>query len=135
MMGVHLRGRLGADYRAVGSALERGSYQAWDAKANGLKEFPIGPAAPGSLENTLAAAGRPVAILDLRALPASGVAAEWFRAFQVMRQFDGLFDDERPPGWASPRTIVPREFYALSFVAVGTVARKLPAALPPSSGR
>ena len=134
MMGVHLRVRLGADYRAIGSALGGGSYQAFDAKTNGLKEFPIAPAAPGSLENTLAAAGRPVAILDLRALPASGVAAEWFRAFQVMRQFDGLFDDERPPGWASPRTIVAREYDALSFVAVGTVARKLPA-LPTSPGR
>ena len=126
MMGVHLRVRLGTDYRAIGSVLGGGAYQAWDAKTNGLKEFPIAPAAPGSLENTLAAAGRPIAILDLRALPASGVAAEWFRAFQVMRQFDGLFDDDRPPGWASPRTIVARDYDALAFVAVGTVARKLP---------
>jgi erythromycin esterase len=126
MMGVHLRTRLGADYRAIGSAIERGSYQAWDAKSNGLKEFAIAPAAAGSLENTLAAAGRPVAILDLRSLPASGVAAEWFRAFQVMRQYDGLFDDERPPGWTSTMTIAARDYDALAFVAVGTVARKLP---------
>jgi erythromycin esterase len=131
MMGVHLRVRLGADYRAIGSVLGSGAYQAWDAKTNGLKEFPIPPAAPGSLENTLAAAGRPVALLDLRALPASGVAADWFRAFQVMRQFDGLFDDERPPGWASPRKILTREYDALAFVGVGTVARKLPASPSP----
>jgi erythromycin esterase len=134
MMGVHLRLRLGADYRAIGSVLGSGAYQAWDAKTNGLKDFAIAPAAPGSLENTLAAAGRPIAILDLRALPASGVAAEWFRAFQVMRQFDGLFDDDPPPGWASTRTIVARDYDALAFVAVGTVARKLPVS-PPSPRR
>jgi erythromycin esterase len=127
MMGVHLRRRLGKHYRAIGSAIERGSYQAWDAKTNGLKEFPIGPAAPGSLENTLAAAGRPIAVYELRALPTSGVAADWLRAFQVMRQFDGLFDDERPPGWGSPLAIVARDYDALAFVAVGTTARRLPA--------
>ncbi len=126
MMGVHLRKRLGAGYCAIGSVLGGGSYQAWDAKVNGLNVFAIAPAAPGSLESTLAAAGRPVAILDLRALPATGVAAEWFRAFQVMRQFDGLFDDERPPGWASTLTIVARDYDALAFVGAGTVARKLP---------
>jgi erythromycin esterase len=130
MMGVHLRARLGARYRAIGSVLGGGSYQAYDAKVNGLNDFLIAPAAPGSLENTLAAAGRPLAILDFRALPASGVAAEWFRAFQIMRQFDGLFDDDRPPNWASTRTIVARDYDALAFVAVGTVARKLPPSTP-----
>jgi erythromycin esterase len=134
MMGVHLGARLGADYRAIGSVLGRGSYQAFDATARGLKDFTIAPAAAGSLEDTLAAAGPPIALLDLRALPPSGTAAAWFRAFQVMRQFDGLYDDERPSGWASARTIVAREFDALSFVAVGTAARKR-RALPSSPQR
>jgi erythromycin esterase len=126
MMGVHLRQRLGANYRPIGSVIERGVYQAWDAKVNGLNVFEIAPAAPGSLEITLAAAGRPIAILDLRSLPAGGVAADWFRAFQVMRQFDGLYDDDRPPGWAPTRSIVARDYDALMFVSAGSMARKLP---------
>ena len=134
MMGVHLRQQLRSGYLAIGSILERGSYQAWDAKVNGLNVFMIAPAAAGSIESTLADAGRPIAILDLRTLPESGAAAEWFRAFQVMRQFDGLYDDERPPGWGSTRAIVARDYEALLFVASGTVARRLPEP-PPAAGR
>ncbi|HWL85864.1 MAG TPA: erythromycin esterase family protein, partial [Polyangiaceae bacterium] len=59
MMGVHLRAHLGAAYRAFGSALERGAYQAIDASGHLLREFTLAPAAPGSLEDALAAAGRP----------------------------------------------------------------------------
>ena len=130
MMGTFLRQRLGGDYRAIGSVLERGSYQAWDARVNGLNVFAIAPTVPGSLENTLAAAVRPIAIVDLRVLPSAGVVADWFRAFQVMRQFDGLYDDERPAGWELTRAIVARDYDALAFIASGTTARKILTAAP-----
>jgi erythromycin esterase len=127
MAGVHLRGRLGAAYRAIGSALSRGAYQAVDPASRRLRAFEIAPAAPGSLEDAFAA-GPPVAALDLRASPAVGVAAAWLHSFLAMRQFDGLYDDERPEGWAAPSALVTRDYDAILFVAEGTIARPLPAA-------
>lgn len=126
MMGVHLRERLDTGYRAFGSLLHRGAYQAVDASSLLLRDFRVAPAVPGSLEDAFAAAGSSIAALDLRSLQATDTAAEWFRAFQAMRQFDGLYEDQRPEGWVSPSTIVTRDYDALLFVATGTVARRLP---------
>lgn len=127
MAGVHLRQRLGTAYRAFGSLLHRGEYQAADG-SNRLRTFAVPPTVPGSLEDAFAATGAPIAALDLRAVPRTGTISEWFGAFQAMRQFDGLYDDQRPEGWASPSTIVTRDYDALLFVAEGAAARPLPSA-------
>jgi hypothetical protein len=128
MMGWHLRARLGPAYRAFGSAMDRGSYQTIDGSSNLLRAFEITPAPPGSLENTLAAVGRPIAIFDLRTAPAEGAVADWFRALQMMRQFDGLYDDPPAESWGTPRVVAAREYDALFFLAAGSTARRLPSA-------
>lgn len=128
MAGVHLRARLGDDYRAFGSVLHQGMYQGGDPETGLLRDFTIAPPAPGSLEDTLASTVAPVAAINLRALPRTGTVADWFSSFHAMRQFDGLYDDRRPEGWASPAVIAARDYDALLFVANGTAARPLPSA-------
>ena len=58
-------------------------------------------------------------------MPASGVAASWFDAFQIARVYDGLYDDEPPANWRTPRAVIAREYDALLFLATGTAARPL----------
>jgi erythromycin esterase len=129
MMGVHLRGQLGLAYRAFGTVLGRGSYQAVDHTTMLPRTSTVAPSArPGSIEHTLARAGHPLAAFDLREVPQAGAAGEWLRAFQPFHQFDGLYDDDRPQGWASPHAILTRDYDAVLFVAEGTVARGLPLA-------
>ena len=126
MLGSHLRAHFGAAYRAIGTTLGRGSYQAIDPSSSLLRDFIVAPARLGSLEATLGSANRAIALLDLRTLPATGAAAEWLHGLQAMRQFDGLYDDNRPEGWGSPLVNVARDYDALLFVANGSAARRLP---------
>lgn len=124
MSGVHFRQRLGEDYRALGTVLHRGSYQAAGDDGQ-LRSYMVLPSPPGSIENVIATAKHPIALLDLRALPASGEVADWFGSFNVMRQFDGLYDDQRPEGWANPAQVVTRNYDALLFIDNGTSARRI----------
>jgi erythromycin esterase len=131
MAGVHLRAQLGPAYRAFGTLLGRGAYQVANQSGMLLTSTVTPSASPGSLEQALAAAGHPLAIIDLRTVPESGAEADWLRAFQPLHQFDGLYDDHRPEGWTNPRAIVTREYDAILFVAEGTVARSLAPVIEP----
>lgn len=126
MMGVNLRARLGQSYRAIGSAIHRGAYQTMDATRR-MREFAIAPAPPGSVEDSLATTGLPSGLLSLQALPAHGDVADWFHTFQILRQYDGLYDDPRA-GWGEARTLPARDYDAFLFVTAGTAARRVPVA-------
>lgn len=124
MSGVHMRRRLGASYRVLGTLMYQGSYQASDESGR-LRQYQVPPAPTGSIEAAIATSNHPIAALDLGVLPSSGEVADWFGEFRVMRQYDGLFDDERPEGWSDPAQMVARNYDALLFISNGTSARPI----------
>ncbi|GHF67130.1 hypothetical protein GCM10010218_55760 [Streptomyces mashuensis] len=75
-MGADLRDLLGRDYLAVGTALHSGAYRARTATGE-TGVFGVGPAAPGSNEDTLDRVDRRDFFLDLRAATRDPALAGW----------------------------------------------------------
>jgi len=81
LMGGYLRNSLGADMVVFGFAFGRGGFLAVEGPApsrRGLVAFQVPPLADSTLDGALSRTGLSVAAFDLRQLPASGPAAEWF---------------------------------------------------------
>lgn len=139
MQGDYLSRMLGKDYVAFGFAFDRGAFQAIAAGSavarlgqGGLMEWTVGPAEPGSVDATLAAAGVPNFVLDLRTAPADGPVAAWVREVRPIRMVGAIFDPEWTPA-QQYRPLAPADaFDALVFTAETTRARPL-ATLPYSS--
>jgi len=84
------------DYLAVGFLFGEGSFRALDlARRRGVQEIEV-PAPPESHASVaFSRTGKPLLLLDLRALPRRGSARDWFAAPHPVRDFGGAFVDDR----------------------------------------
>ena len=127
-MGSYLRQALGSDMVVFGFAFNEGSFRAVDAQneRTGLHPFTVGPAPEGSLDQTLARMGMPIAAVDLRAVPTKGVVADWFTHTHKMREIGATYDPTSERRYLS-NVLITQDFDALLFV------EKTSAALPTRS--
>jgi len=80
-MGWHLRKKLGKDTVLLGFAFNAGSFLAKDIPVRGAvppRRFTVGQAPPETFDALCASAGLRDAVVDLRHLPHSGPAVQWF---------------------------------------------------------
>jgi erythromycin esterase len=120
-MGGHLTKALGADLVVFGFAFNQGSFQAFKIPSGGLTRFTVPPMSPGSLDASLARAGKLFAI-DLRTAPRHGPVDDWLMSRLVHREIGAVFSYEAAEGFN--RDFVPgREFDALFFVEETSSAR------------
>jgi erythromycin esterase len=122
-MGSHLRRAMGANYLPIGFAFREGGFQAvnTDPKERGLKNFEVKPEAGGTLDAALAAPGRPVLALDLRALPKQGPVKSWFDSPQGTWSIGAMFGSSNPSVFIAKEPIT-RAYDALLFVNRTTAA-------------
>ncbi|GGT85331.1 erythromycin esterase family protein [Streptomyces violascens] len=117
--GSFLRDALGADYLAVGTTFDQGSFLSKDQALGGeWKKFTVAPAGPGSNEYTLDRVRHRDYYADLRELPAA--ARGWMDARRPGYSFGTLY-----PGPATPRVTVGRSFDVLVHLHSVREARKL----------
>lgn len=122
-MGGFLADRHGDDYRAVGFAFGRGSFQAMGPVAPGgddpeyaLREWTVSGPPADTLEAALAAVGDPVALYDLRSARTDDRLAEWLSTPRRHRSVGATYDPTAPD-----RYLVEYD-YATAFDAVCFVA-------------
>jgi erythromycin esterase len=122
-MGTHLARLFGPDYVALGFAFNQGSFRARQLPygKGGFTTFTVASAPSGSLDASLAAAGKLFAI-DLRRAPSDGLVAQWLNSPLLHRDIGAAFSYEE-----SDRDLVeevPRRSYdALLFVDKTSSAR------------
>lgn len=124
-MGVYLRKALGKDMVVFGFNFHQGSFQAVDMTPGpnrGLRTFTVPPAPEASLDATLARAGHPLAVLDLRTLPAKGAVTDWFEAMHVTRDLGAVYSEANPSA-ALQSQYVAELYDALIFVEKTSDAR------------
>ncbi|MFI1920246.1 erythromycin esterase family protein [Nocardia sp. NPDC020380] len=91
--GSFLHDAMGANYVAIGSTFDRGSFLSKDTALGGpWKKFTVGAAAPGSNEYTLNQVEYPDYYLDVRSAPAE--ARTWLDAARPTRQIGTEFPVE-----------------------------------------
>ncbi|QRK11146.1 erythromycin esterase family protein [Archangium violaceum] len=129
-MGRHLAKALGQQLYVFGFAFRQGAFQAFNMDPNpppgrkGMVEFSVTPSPEGSLDDVLARAGGPLLAVDLRALPRSGPAYEWWRRTQPTHDIGFIYSDQGYPAVGSVRAL---ECYdGLLFVERTTRARPNP---------
>lgn len=137
-MGRLLRERYGDDMVVFGFAFNQGSFQAnrvhpVEFRLNGLRPFHVTPLEKESLDATLAEAGHPFMALDLRDLPDSGDAAEWFSEPRLTRMSGSAYSLE----WnVFPSGNTSKTYDAFLFVNETTAARPNPGGnTPPQASR
>jgi erythromycin esterase len=124
-MGAFLRKTFGSQLVIFGFAFNQGSFQAMSQSGRGLHDFTV-PAAPaGSLDAMLASAGIPLFALDLRHLPATGAAADWWREPHESRGIGAVYPEDNPYAFM-PKVKASEDFDVLLFVSNTTAARKNP---------
>ena len=122
-MGTHLARLFGPDYVALGFAFNQGSFRARQLPygKGGFTTFTVASAPSGSLDASLAVAGKLFAI-DLRRAPSDGLVAQWLNSSLRHRDIGAAFSYEE-----SERDLVeevPRRSYdALLFVDKTSSAR------------
>src|SRR5262249_7878416 len=115
-MGSHLFNSFGRQMTVFGFAFNQGSFQALDLEpGKGRHPFTVGPAPPGSIDATLAAAANSLAALDLRALPSTGPVTEWFQRSHLSRDIGAVFTDQNTSRFIDLQTIT-KKYDALLFV-------------------
>jgi erythromycin esterase-like protein len=118
-MGTALRRMYGPEMVVFGLAFNQGSFQAIAQGVGGLKNFTVPPAKPEMLDATLASAGIPLFVIDLRTAPA------WFSQRRGSRQIGAVYPEGEP--YALVGDITPTAaFDAIAFFETTTVARKNP---------
>ncbi|MGB7846316.1 MAG: erythromycin esterase family protein, partial [Candidatus Acidiferrum sp.] len=122
-MGTALRKIYGAEMVVCGFSFDEGSFQAIE-RGKGLRQFTVGPAAPGSLDAALAAPGIPLYAIDLRSAPSSGAVGEWLNAPQLMRSIGAVYNESLPGAFVGP--VSPHSFDVLFFVNRTTAAHENP---------
>jgi erythromycin esterase-like protein/C-terminal processing protease CtpA/Prc len=122
-MGGYLQLSLGKAMVSFGFAFNEGSFQAVEKTANTerLREFTVGPAPPGSLDETLAATGMPLFAIDLRGVPRTGPVGDWLRKPHGAREIGALFSDASANAFMMLDAAA--AFDAMIFVAKTTRAR------------
>ncbi|HME90432.1 MAG TPA: erythromycin esterase family protein, partial [Myxococcaceae bacterium] len=128
-MGRHLANMFGTDLVVFGFAFNQGSFQAIQMPfgKGGLTTFTVPPAAPGSLDASLATAGKLFAI-DLRGAPPDSIVAEWLASPLQHREIGAGFSYESAEAFLT-YTVPRHQFDALLFVDNTSSAR------PNGSGR
>jgi erythromycin esterase len=118
-MGEALRTMYGHQMVVFGFAFNDGAFQAIDQGGNGLRNFTVPAAPPGSFDATLAASGIPIFALDLRRVPDDGVAAAWMKKAHNTRSIGAVYSEEREYFYG----LYPQEtFDAILFVERTTAA-------------
>ncbi len=123
-MGKPLRAALGSDWLTIGFQLGDGTFQAQRARTDGassnIEAITLKRPRAHLANAALLQGGASVYALDLRALPASGEVATWFRSPQFVREVGFVFRSEA--GMTEPQILAER-YDALLFVAHTTRAR------------
>lgn len=89
-MGRHLKDRFGKDYLPIGFATAEGRYTAVTADGGGLKDHPLNPPPPTSVEAIFQSAGVPLAILDLRKAQRGSPGSGWVLEPHPMRSIGAM---------------------------------------------
>ncbi len=119
-MGGYLRDSLGTDLVSLGFVFNRGSFRAMDSTQEGrLREIEVGNPPETDLGATLARAGVPLGLLDLRQLPPGSAAFEWFHVPQTYRHIGASYY----PDWQYYLMMVSEQFDGLLFVEQTSAAR------------
>jgi erythromycin esterase len=122
-MGRYLRNSLGADMVVFGFAFGRGGFLAVEGPApsrRGLTAFQVPALADSTLDGMLSHTGFSVAAFDLRQLPSSGPAAEWFAKPHGTRSIGAMAIG---PAGSVRSQVVARLYDALIYVDSTTPSR------------
>jgi erythromycin esterase len=124
-IGSYLRKRYQQAYVNLGFVFHEGSFQAMaeTGGAGGPVEFTVGPAPDHYASAAFARAGKPLLVLDLRALPRRGPVRDWFAAPHPLREIGATFSDDQS---SSSVYVLPKLFDAVIYVGKTTRARPLP---------
>jgi erythromycin esterase len=130
-MGSHLRKRYKQAYLNLGFVFGEGSFQAIDftRPARNLTEHTLGPPPEWNASVAFSRTGKPLLVLDLRALPGRGPVHDWFFAPHPVRDTGAVFASERT---MTVLHVLPRLYDAVIFVDKTTRARPLPSKRNPS---
>ncbi|MFO1078782.1 MAG: erythromycin esterase family protein [Planctomycetota bacterium] len=122
--GTYLRERYGADYVAIGMLFGSGSIAALDANHHlNLLAIDLPPVPDHHLSAAFSRARIRCGVLDLRALPADGIVAQWFRAPHPIRETGYIYRSEA----AMTRAVVLPDLYdAVVHVEAVTRSRPMP---------
>jgi len=124
-MGSHLRKQLKASYVNIGFVFSQGSFQAIEMKGGprgGLNEITLGDPPESNASVAFARTGKPLLVLDLRALPRQGVVHDWFAAPHPIRDTGAVFSTEKN---MTSTQILPELYDAVIFVDKTTRARPI----------
>ena len=129
-MGSHLRKRYQQAYINFGFVFGEGSFQALDARnsARPLTAHTLGSPPEHNASVTFSRTGKPLLVLDLRALPRRGPVRDWFAAPHPVRETGATFSGEQ--NMAFPQ-VLPRLYDAVIYVDRTTRARPLPSTRNP----
>jgi len=128
-MGEWLRQWYGGQMVVFGFAFNQGSFQAYEP-GKGLHDFTVGPAPAGGFDAVLASAGIPLFALDLRQLPKTGPAADWFNQRHPARAIGAVYSESAAANYFPP-LVAPQSFNVILYVDKTTAARKNDALQPP----
>jgi erythromycin esterase-like protein len=123
-MGASLRQMFGAQMVVFGFAFNQGSFQAVEL-GQGLREFTVPPAPPGSLDATFAATGIPLFALDLRAAPKTGPVGTWVSESHKTRNIGAFYSQDSADQYLLDLK-APQSFDVMLFVEKTTAARRNP---------
>jgi erythromycin esterase len=125
-MGRYLHEKFGKGMVSFGFSFNQGSFRAIETGRT-PREFTVKPLPKGSLDRTLASAGIPLFVLDLRDLPKDGPVAQWFANPHDMRNIGGVYSEKgenAPDPIAS--TVWPEAFDVIVFVDKTTASHGNP---------
>lgn len=128
--GRHLADALGPSLYVFGMAFHRGEFLAFNMDPQpppgrkGMVAFSVPPEPEDTLDAALAATGWPVFALDLRALPRTGPAYEWWRRSRRAHDIGFIYSDGGYPSLAQIHAL--RLYDGLLFVERTTAARLNP---------
>lgn len=126
-MGALLRKQLKTGYVSLSFVFSQGSFQAETTSGprRGVNEVTLGDPPEANASVAFARTGKPLLVLDLRALPRRGVVHDWFTAPHPVRDTGVVFSSEKDMTSAQ---ILPERYDAVIFVERRTRAR--PSHLP-----
>lgn len=145
-MGRYLRDAFGKAYYALGFAFDSGSFQArellgrnFSAMAAGhgigaLREFTVGPAAPGTvgwyLERARQGKSFTNYIVPLRSAPSDGPVGRWLSSPHLMYSVGAIYSDSMPAEQYMAPTVLGKAFDGLIFIEQTTRAQPNPTGIP-----
>lgn len=130
-MGSHLRKRYRQDYVNLGFVFGEGSFQALDftKPSRNLAAHTLGPPPEHNASVAFSRTGKPLLVLDLRALPRRGPVRDWFAEEHPVRDTGAGFSGEKNMTYLQ---VLPRLYDAVIFVDKTTRARPLRSRRNPS---